>query len=148
MNSTMPPMTNSGMPTNSGMGRNSGMGMNSTMPTNSGMGMNSTMPPTNSSMPSNFGFNSGNTSGGFLGLFNSPSQQTSSQQVMPQQRPMNSTVTPQSVVNSPSTSSSTSEIHNRMAELERRLGKLETGGGFFGGSKGKKRKTKRTRKHR
>jgi hypothetical protein len=105
-------------------------GMNS-MPVNSGMQFN------NSKLPNSQPVNDNpfiSLSGGFLDMFNQPSQQTGA--------------TPQNVVNQPSMMNQPRDVNNRMDELENRLKKLETGGGFFGGRRSARRKSRGTRKHK
>ena len=152
-----------GSPTNS----DSVPGMNSSMssrPRNTSMssmpmntGMNST--PMNTGMNSSMSFNNGKynnnksnspflsasnfASGGFLGMFNSPS----SSQTTTGLGAITSSVTP---TNTGAASMSTptnrpSDVNTRVDDLEKRLRKLETGGGFFGGGKLRR---KRTRKHK
>ena len=132
---------NSGMnaPVNSGM--NTGMNSALYTPRNSGMNsMNSGMSFNNSSYKNkqaNSPFLSASNvmGGGFLGMFNAPSEQQQRQQKL-----SNLNVTPQNVVNRPM------DPNSRIDELEHRLKKLETGGGFFGGRR-LRRKSRKTRKH-
>ena len=132
------PQTGGQMNSIIGSPNNSVPGMNSSM--NSGMnsGMNNSMSFNNSKYnnKSNIPF-----SGGFLGMFESPSQPTTGLgAISSSSTPTNTGVT--SMLNPTTT---TPDVNTRVNDLEERLRKLETGGGFFGGGKLRR---KRTRKHK
>ena len=145
MNSMNSAPLNTGMnsmnsaPLNTGMNSMNSASMNSA-PLNTGMNstrvnnrnLNSSMSYNNSSTKSNSPFLSmSNMQGGFLGMFESKNPNVTGVE------------TPQSVVNIPGMNNRVSDS-SRLQEIERRLQKLETGGGFFGG----RRRKHRTRKHK
>ena len=154
MNSSMNSMpvnsSMNSMPVNSGMNSmpvNSGM---NSMPVNSGM---NSMPvnsmPVNSGMNNSMSFNNGKYnnksnipfSGGFLGMFESPSQPTTGLGAISS----SSTPTNTGLTSMPNPTMNPPDVNTRVDDLEKRLRKLETGGGFFGGGR---QRRKRTRKHK
>jgi hypothetical protein len=87
-------------------------------------------------------------SGGFLGMFNSPSQNTSTSAMGAISS--NSGATPTNTgapATTPTLMNTPADVNTRVNELEKRLRKLETGGGFFGGGR-QRRKTTRKNKSR
>jgi hypothetical protein len=84
-------------------------------------------------------------SGGFLGMFDSPSQNTSTSAMGAISTNTGVTPTKTGVTTTPTLTNTPADVNTRVDDLEKRLRKLETGGGFFGGGR---QRFKRTRKNK